>query len=130
MKIRMIFLITLLACSSVVFGQTDDSKWLSKLKKKLPKNELFKSIEANKAETEKLVTRLKYSKKVNKDLIDKYNKVQKAYDKVFDAMMEDVNNANTIGGLVEELIESKKRSEHYDVLGKEAGVLYQEFQVL
>lgn len=128
MKTKMLFLIMLLLSSSVVFGQNEDKKWLEKLESKLPKNKLFQSIAANKAETEKLVRRLKNNDKVNDDLIEKYNKVQKAYNKVFDAMMEDVDNANTIGGLVEELIESKKRSAYYDELGKEAGILYEDFQ--
>ncbi|MFK7947890.1 MAG: hypothetical protein AB8G11_09885 [Saprospiraceae bacterium] len=128
MKTKMLLLIALLLSSSIAFGQNEDKKWLEKLEDKLPKNKLFKSIAADKEKTEKLVRRLKNSNNATEDLIEKYNKVQTAYNKVFDAMMEDINNANTIGGLVEELIEAKKRSAYYDELGKEAEELYKEFR--
>ena len=52
MKTKMLILIALLLSSSIVFGQNEDKKWLEKLEAKLPKNKLFKSIAANKAETE------------------------------------------------------------------------------
>ena len=44
-------------------------------------------------------------------------------------MIKDIEMANTIGGLVEQLLKSKERRESYSMLGKQANLYCTEFMV-
>jgi ribosomal protein L17 len=111
----------------VSFGQDDDKGKLETLKERLPKNEVFKAIKAHKETAEGLVTKLKNNDVDSRKLKRKYNKAKNAYDKVLDAMQEDVNNARSIGGLVEVFVETKSRKDEYNELADEAFVYYEDF---
>jgi ribosomal protein L17 len=127
MKIKFFLLAVGLLSTLVSFGQDDDKGKLETLKEKLPKNEVFKAIKAHKETAEGLVTKLKNNDVDSRKLKRKYNKAKDAYDKVLDAMQEDVNNAGYIGGLVEVLAETNSRRDEYKELSEEAFVYYEDF---
>ena len=126
-KIKFFLLAVGLLSTLVSFGQDDDKGKLETLKEKLPKNEVFKAIVAYKETAEGLVTKLKNNDVDSRKLKRKYNKAKDAYDKVLDAMQEDVNNAGSIGGLVEVLAETNSRMDEYKELSAEAYVYYEDF---
>ena len=127
MKIKFFLLAVGLLSTLVSFGQDDDKGKLKILKEKLPKNEFFKEIKVHKETAEGLVTKLKNNDVDSRKLKRKYNKAKDAYDKVLDAMQEDVNNAGSIGGLAEVFIVTKSRKKEYEELSKEAFVYYEDF---
>jgi hypothetical protein len=127
MKIKFFLLAVGLLSTLVSFGQDDEKMKLEILKEKLPKNEFFKEIKVHKETAEGLVTKLKNNDVDSWKLKRKYNKAKDAYDKVLDAMQEDVNNAGSIGGLAEVFIVTKSRKKEYGELSKEAFVYYEDF---
>lgn len=127
MRTKHFLLLALLAFSTVAFAQNDDAKYVKRFKKKLPEQEFIRAIKANKAEAELVVGQLKEKNVANADLIKSYETARKAYDEAINVMITDVNNANTIGGLVEEIIESKSRRATYKELGDKADLLCKKF---
>lgn len=128
MKTRILLIVGLMAFTSVAFGQKGENL-LNKLKESLPDNELYKNIRTQKTEAEELVKRLKTEGEESSGLKRKYKKAKDAYDEVLDAIAEDVNNINTIGGLTEELIMTKSRREEYEKLAKKAEDKLEDFML-
>ena len=111
MKIQTLFLIIgLILFANFLLGQSaKEQRKIDRFTKHLVELDTIKAIKKNREECEKLVRELKYTGKGSESLIKQYEITKLGYDAVLDAMISDINQASTIGGLVEYLIKDRKQ---------------------
>jgi hypothetical protein len=119
MKIKILFLVLFALSANVAFGQSSaDKRRIEKLKENLVANDELQKIKKNKEDCEALVGRLKKQGKTTSDLKKQYQNAKNDYDVVIDALISDINKANTIGGLAEQLILTNSRRDKYAELSE------------
>lgn len=128
MKNQILILMLFVLSANISFGQSKEQKRIQKFKSFLVENDTIKAIKKNKEECEILVRRLKLSGKGDAKIIKQYTEVKSGYDAVLDAIIYDVSQATSIGGLVEQLIMRKERRVKYAELGKKANLLCKEYK--
>jgi hypothetical protein len=83
-------------------------------------NGTFTIIRNNRDSCNAWVRRLKTKELETEDLKSSYEQVKIAYDAVLDAMIEDINKANSIGEVYRFFVDSKERKTEYKKLSDEA----------
>ena len=132
MKTQLILFIILLTISAnTTFAQTKtEQNIINKFEKSYKKKKLFKQIETHKEDAEKLVMRLKDADITDQTVQKSYKKAQDAYNEVVNTMIKDIDEVNTIGDLVEALIERKSRRKVYKAKLEKANEKLNEFKIL